>query len=168
VIIRRDFRMTDDGDLALGSERRDADGNILYVNRFGEESTDPSQGQTIRDMTVASQKNAIKQVLRNRLMTDAPDWYHYPDMGGNMSDLIGEPNTRATAQLGVDNIMKMITYDNYLSPSDVSVKPIPVDTTTILFYIELQKGNDVNMDYPVLFDLDTGLMSEYELPKEDK
>lgn len=164
-MIRRDWRFTPDGDIELGSPQMNTEGQFIYVNRFGDISTDASEGEPVRDIALHSQKNVIKQVLRNRLLTDAPDWLHHPDMGGNLSDLVGEPNTRATGQKGADLIKSAITYQSYINPDSVNVRPVPVNNTTILFYIELKDDTGFDLEYPVLFDLEHGVLSEYQIPK---
>ena len=98
-------------------------------------------------------------VLFFKLSNDAPK------MGGNLSDLAGEPNTRETANRGVALIMDAITYDNYINPNEISVRAVPVSATSILFYIELEDITGTEIEYPLMFDLEHGLLTEYELPK---
>lgn len=166
-MIRKDWRFSDDGDLELGTHKIDSAGNPLYIDRFGEITTDPSLGTPIRDIALHSERNVVKQILRNRLFTDAPDWFHHPEMGGNLSDLIGEPNTKATATKGEELITAAITYDGYIDSEYVYVRGVPVTTSSILFLIELGKNNDkmIHMNYPILFDLERGILTEYEIPK---
>jgi phage baseplate assembly protein W len=109
------------------------------------------------------QENVTKQTIRNRLKTDAPDWFHHPKMGGNLSDLIGEPNTRATGEKGVQLIKEAISYASYINIDKINVRPVPVSSATILFYIEIKDSTELNLEYPVLFDLDHGILSEYKV-----
>lgn len=162
-MIKRDWRFTEDGDIELGSPRGNMAGELLYVNRFGEESIDPAEGQLIRDVALHVQENVTKQTIRNRLKTDAPDWFHHPKMGGNLSDLIGEPNTRATGEKGVQLIKEAISYASYINVDKINVRPVPVSSATILFYIEIKDSTELNLEYPVLFDLDHGILSEYRV-----
>ena len=162
-MIRRDFRFSEDGDIQLGAPRTNTAGEILYVDAFGEESTDPSSGQMIRDIALHVEENVLKQTSRNRLKTDAPDWFHHPLLGGNLSDLIGESNTRATGEKGVQLIIDALTYEDYFSLDQLNVRAVPVNASTILFYVEVKETTDIGMEYPVLFDLDSGLMSEYKV-----
>lgn len=164
-MIRRDWRFSEEGDLELGSPRFNENGELIYVDIYGNISTDPAEGIPVQDIARHSERNVIKQVLRNRLLTDAPDWYHHPDMGGNLSDLTGEPNTRETANRGVALITNAIAYDNYINPSELSVRAVPISATSILFYIELEDITGTEVEYPLLLDLEHGLLTEYELPK---
>jgi len=162
-MIARDWRFSDDGDLILGSPRVDEEGKMLYVDRFGSTTTDASEGGVpIRDIPTYVAEDAQKQVIRNRLQTDAPDWLLHPLMGGSLSDLVGEPNTRETAEKGTELILNAIAYDKYMSPENVKVRPIPVDAQTILFYIQILFSNR-EFAYPVLFNLEHGILSEYEV-----
>jgi phage baseplate assembly protein W len=167
-MIKRDWRFSEDGDIELGSHKVNGEGNLIYVNRFGDISTDPAEGMPVRDIALHSQTNVIKQVLRNRLKTDSPDWFHHPEMGGNLSDLVGEPNTRATGQKGVELITNALSYDGYINTDNINVRPVPVSSSVILFLIELKNIEGFDMDYPVLFDLEQGVLTEYEVPKEEE
>lgn len=160
--MQRDFRLTEDGDLQLGSPRVNEAGELLYINRFGEENTN-ADGELIRDFTLAVSMNSTKQVMSNRLRTDAPDWMHHPTMGGNLSDLVGEPNTRETGERGVALIKEALMYEEFISADVLNVRAVPVSPTTILFYIEIKEDNQIELTYPLLFNLEHGILSEYEV-----
>ncbi|MEC3459872.1 hypothetical protein [Bacillus thuringiensis] len=103
-----------------------------------------------------------KQVILNRLRTDNPDRFIHQDIGADLSELIGLPNTRETGELGKSLIEKSLTSDKFIPPSDLSVRPVPVSSSEILFYITVRrKATDLVL--PVLFNLEHGLLSEYEV-----
>lgn len=158
-----DWAFSEDGDLLLGDSKTDNDGNLLYLHSDGTTDTDKrDDGREIKDIGVSYDLYAEKQVIFNRLRTDSPDWYHYPSMGGNLTDLIGEPNTRATASTGVNYIKAALTYDGLYESTQISIRPVPISQSELLFLIEISKyGNDV-FRLPLTFNLETGLMDEYK------
>lgn len=164
-MIRRDWRFSADGDLEMGSPSTNDEGELLYIDMMGGISTDATTGVLMRDIPLHVTENAMRQVIMNRLRTDSPDWILHPKMGGNLSDLVGEPNTRETGQKGSDYIVAALTYDNYLAPSQINVRPVPIDANTILYYIEVQNGDTTEVTLPVLFNLEHGILSEYEVKK---
>ncbi|PFB64451.1 hypothetical protein COK00_12255 [Bacillus cereus] len=157
-----DFRFTSEGDLELGSPSYNDFDELLYVDSVGNISTDSSEGLLIRDIPLQVSYLSEKQVILNRLRTDNPDWFIHKDIGADLSELIGLPNTRETGELGKSLIEKSLTSDKFILPSDLNVRPVPVSSSEILFYITVRrKAADLVM--PVLFDLEHGLLSEYEV-----
>lgn len=155
--------MTEEGDLIMGSPKTDEDGKLLYVDMFGDRTTDASRGTLIRDIPLHVAENAEKQVIHNRLKTDAPDWFLHPDIGGNLSELIGEPNTRATGDKGVEMIRQTLIYDGFVTENNLSVRAVPVDARTIIFYVEVKNDSEIETFYPLVFNLEHGILSEYEV-----
>jgi len=163
-MIRKDWRFTEDGDIELGPPKTNDQGQLLYINRFGEVSTDPAEGgHLISDIPLFIDVDAMKQVVKNRIRTDAPDWMLHPKMGGNLSDLVGEPNTRATGEKGEALLREAILYQGFISSEALNVRAVPVNPETILFYIEIKEETEVPVAYPVLFNLEHGILSEYEV-----
>lgn len=153
-----DFAFSEDGDIVLGLPRLDADGDILYLHKDG--TIDKFQGEDGRellDFAYRRNRDAYKQIILNRLKTDAPDWYHHPQMGGNLSDLIGEANTRETAARGARYIVDALTYENFLNPHQVLVRPVPISHEEILFVITIHLDDNDPFQLPLVFNLTHGL-----------
>lgn len=160
--MKRDFRFTEEGDLAIGSPAVNEDGELLYVNPYGELSTDSTEGELVRDIPLRASYLSETQVVMNRLRTDNPDWRLHPEIGANLSDLIGMPNTRATGEEGKQRIIHCLTHDGFISESDLKVRAIPYDRQNIIFHITFtRKTGDVVL--PVLYNLDHGILTEYEV-----
>ncbi|TNP18937.1 hypothetical protein FHY73_14605 [Bacillus tropicus] len=157
-----DFRFTSEGDLELGSPSYNDFDELLYVDSVGNISTDSSEGLLIRDIPLQVSYLSEKQVILNRLRTDNPDWFIHKDIGADLSELIGLPNTRETGELGKSLIEKSLTSDKFILPSDLNVRPVPVSSSEILFYITVRR-KAADLVVPVLFDLEHGLLSEYEV-----
>lgn len=159
---RKDWTFSEDGDLVLGDPRVDLNGNVLYQHTDGTVDTDKrDDGREIRDLDTVTYLEAEKQLIFNRLRTDAPDWYAHPSMGGNLTDLIGEPNTKITGAKGAALIQRALAYNNLYDPAQVSVRPVPISLNELLFMIEITKPLTQSFRLPLVFNLVTGLMDEY-------
>ncbi|MEX3713570.1 hypothetical protein ABFV99_14295 [Cytobacillus horneckiae] len=157
-----DFRFSPEGDIELGSPAVNEFGELLYVDSAGEITTDSAEGNLIRDIPLQVSYLSEKQVILNRIKTDNPDWYLHSEIGADLSELIGLPNTRETGQKGREMIERCLTYDQFISPNSLSIRPVPVSPTEILFYISVsRKASDLVI--PVLFDLTHGIINEYEV-----
>lgn len=159
-----DFRFSDDGDIELGVRRVDAEGQIMYQHRDGTVDTvKGTDGKEVRDLALSRGNQTEKHLIMNRLRTDAPDWFHHVKMGGNLSDLIGEPNTRETAELGKANIIEALTYRELFHPTEIHVRPVPIGPEEILFVITISRMRQESYRLPLVFNLSHGVISEYQM-----
>jgi hypothetical protein len=156
-----DFGMSENGDFVLGSPKFDSNGNVLYIYKDGTITTDyqrgDEKGRFIRDLVYVYDNNRYKQIINNRLKTDAPDWFHHPLMGGNLTDLIGEPNTSETGDRGVLYIRQALTYDGLLGEQDLTVRAVPVNPEEIMFLITIGSSDNQPYRYPIILNLNHGL-----------
>lgn len=168
-MVKADFAFTPDGDLVAGEPAVDEEGNIMYYHPSTDtKDTDKgSDGIAIHDIAINYALDVERQLINNRLLTDAPDWFHYPDMGANLSDLVGEPNTQATGMRGEALIQNALIYEGYYNASDVNVRAVPISSEEILFMIFISKPQE-EVRVPVVFNLTTGLLNwyEYKDPKQ--
>lgn len=156
-----DFAMTPEGDLDFGAPQTDENGNVLYLHFDLTVTTDQYKngilGKPMREMAYVIGRDAWKQIIYNRLRTDAPSWYHHPRMGGNLTDLIGEPQTEATGILGVKYIINALTYEGLFTMAQISVRATPINSTEIVFFIDIDIDDGEPYRLPVVFNLDYGL-----------
>lgn len=156
-----DFGFSEDGDLVLGGAKTDSTGALLYIYSDGTISTEPLrngiEGKLIRELSYTYDRKAYKQIILNRLKTDAPDWFHYPSMGGNLTDLIGEPNTRETGALGVELITTALTYGGLFTRQELNVRAVPISEQEIMFVIQVVTAQDEPYRLPLVFNLNHGL-----------
>lgn len=157
-----DFRFSPEGDLGLGTPQCNEEGELLYVDPVGETSTNDDDGELIRDIPLRFSVSCEKQIIINRLRTDDPDWRIHPEIGANLSDLIGKPNTRETGKTGENLIVRSLTHDGFISEGSLEVRGVPVSTNEILFRITVQRRVG-ELVIPVIFDLTHGLLTEYEV-----
>lgn len=166
--MNRDIALSPDGDLMLGQQLVDEEGFLLYwMGGYRDGDTplitnDPNLGiRPVRDMKEIFMEESELQLIKNRVQTEAPDWKHYPNLGGNLTDLIGMPNTSQTAEYGVELITKTLTYDKAFKTEELIVNGIPVGKNQLLFDIKLIKESRI-VRYALTYDLDQGLINNYE------
>lgn len=164
-----DFKLTNDGDLVLGQQQTDEEGFLLYYedndNNEGDVilTKDPERGTIpVRDVEVVYNEDAELQLIKSRVHTDNPDWYSYPDIGANLSDLIGEINTPETAEKAKAQIIESLVRDDAFEEADLSVEAVPVSATEILFDIRLRRFNRF-VRHALVFNLEIGTMNQYEI-----
>lgn len=162
MAIKVDWGFTDDGDLALGEPQLSSDGQKLYRHLDGTIDTVKGMtGKELRDLSYTYGLDVEKQIIMNRLKTDAPDWFCHPNMGGNLSDLIGEPNTQATGDRGVAYIKAALTYNGLYSESQISVSRVPISISEILYLITITKFNGEPYQLPLVLNIEHGLLKVY-------
>lgn len=156
------------GDLKKGAPKVNEDGQILYRYPDGTVRLEAGQNaKEICDLTLVRGKRSVMQVIHNRLLTDNPDWFHHPHMGSNLSDLVGEPNTRDTALLGARYIEEALTYKGFMSPANFGIRPVPISNNEILYLLTINLPNEEEFKLPLVFDVQRGL-KEVDWPYEEE
>lgn len=123
-----DIKLTEDGDLFLEDD--------LYI---------------IYDV------DYIKQQICNRIKTMSPDWF-YDNIGADMEQLLGQPNTKDTAVKGIDLIRDALSGDGFIDKDSVYIKPIPVNNETIAYFVMIQiEGADKPLTFQVDIALSAGI-----------
>lgn len=164
-----DFGLSDEGDLVLGEQLTDTEGNLLYHDptKLGSYTTEPNENTIpIRDIGIRYGDEAEIQAIAARLRTENPDWVLHDGIGADLSDLIGEPNTRETAELGKEKIIQSLTYEGSWREEELDVRAVPYSQESILFVVKLLKEGRNYLRYPLLFNLEVGLVDIHEEERE--
>lgn len=112
------------------------------------------------DVAVVHKQNYIAQSARIRIQVTDPEWQDYQvnQIGANLEDLIGLPNTQETAIEGIERIVYTLTKDGLLDTEEVYIKPVPVSKYVIAFYVFIKIPEvPESLGFEVLFNLATGL-----------
>lgn len=163
-----DLKMTPEGDLVFGQQQTNEEGEFLYyMDTSGNGdvpfiTTEPDGNTPICDLRPTYGDEARLQLLQTRVRTDQPDFRNYPQVGANLSDLIGLPNNQATAEQGAAMIKETLTYDGTFSPDELTVSAVPVARDTVLFDIKLARQNE-HWRYAIVFSFDVGILNQYEM-----
>lgn len=163
-----DIKITADGDLVLGNQMTDAENKLLYYVSSNPEAAgivtnEPNENSIpMRDMDSVFSDDRNLQLISTRFRTDQPDWYLYPDLGANISELAGELNSEETALKGKDMIIESLTSDNAFNMSNVEITPVPVSQNEILYDIRIHTNESVSR-YHYLLNLEIGVLNYYEV-----
>lgn len=103
-----DIELTDDGDL-----------NLDFFSK---------------EFIVISENDYISQQVKIRVKTVNSDWF-FDDLGADMEQLLGQPNTIGTAEKGISLIRNCLTYDSFLANDDIYIKPMPTDVDNVSFFL---------------------------------
>jgi hypothetical protein len=95
------------------------------------------------DIKLTGEFESARQDITNRIRTQTGDWRSHPKIGGDLELLEGEPNTRDTANRGVNQINQTLTFDNRFNPDDITIRPVPVRLDQIDYYVFLDAGKSV-------------------------
>ena len=142
--VRRDFYMTDDGDIALAP--------VEYYNAATGVVEMPKVVREIEG------KESMMQTVKIRLMSSDPDVpdIKYTDFCANLEDLLGKPNTLETANKGMQMITHCLTFDGLVSPDNLYVRPTPINNNEIVFFVLIKDEKDV-LVFEVVLNLEDGV-----------
>lgn len=163
-----DIAITPDGDLKLGEQMVNEENDLLFYVNLKPESAgavviNPTEDSVpIRDVAPVYSDDVHLQLISSRFRTDAPDWYLYPDLGANISELAGELNSRETAERGKQMILQAMIHDNAYSEGQLEITPVPVSLNEILYDIKINSEENV-FRYTYLLDLEIGVLNYYEV-----
>ncbi|SFJ66012.1 hypothetical protein SAMN02799624_05430 [Paenibacillus sp. UNC496MF] len=114
----------------------------FYGAHDGDFDLGPSDAVGTTDFRLTDNYESAKQDIANRIRTQTKDWRSHPNIGGDLELLEGEPNTRETANRGVNQIMSTLTYDGRFRAADLQVRAVPVSIYQIDYYTFLNAGED--------------------------
>ena len=72
------------------------------------------------------------------IKSDLNSWRIYPKKGAGLSDFVGEPNNKKTAEAIKTRIVSSITRNGLVNTNDLKVIYMPVDIDKIIFRISLK------------------------------
>ena len=144
---KSDFFITEDGDIEL---RR------TYLSFDNKEPDVPLLEN--RNIKLIHGRESLLQTIRIRLISSDPDVpdVKAKDFCANLEDLIGLPNTVETAKLGVEMITRALTFDKLVSYEDLYVRPVPLNQSTITFFVLVKDDNTV-ISFEALLNLEEGV-----------
>jgi len=87
--------------------------------------------------TSADPLRSIYQEIRTRVMSGIGDWAFYQDVGASLSDFVGEPNNKVTAEAIKTRIISSVARHGLVAREDISIRYMPVDIDQILFRVSL-------------------------------
>lgn len=80
---------------------------------------------------------SLVQEVKTRASGDQGAWIPWPDLGASVSDLVGQPNNKQTAESIKTRILSSLTRNGFMNSKDIDIKYIPVSEDSILFRLKL-------------------------------
>lgn len=112
------------------------------------------------DLYLAAPSGVLKQDIAFRMKTDYNDFTPHPDIGADLTSLIGEVNNRATALTGEQKVIRSLTQDGRISSRDLVVQSMPISLSSVVYYVFLRDGMSVlNVTPDMSFDINRGIIS---------
>jgi hypothetical protein len=81
---------------------------------------------------------SLYQETKDRASSDQGAWAIFPTNGSSISDFVGEPNNKITAEAIKTRIISSLTRSGYIDSSDIDIKYIPVSAEKLLFRISIR------------------------------
>ena len=103
------------------------------------------------DFKLATPKETATQDITNRVKTNDPNWFRYPDIAANLEDMFGKDNTFETAQEAVNKVEKSLTKDGRFSSGDLNIDIVPTDKDKLELFIFIKLGSTEELvaRYPI-------------------
>ena len=80
---------------------------------------------------------SIFQEIRTRIKSDLGDWKLNEDIGGSLSDFVGQPNNKLTAETIKTRIKACLVRHGLVNSRDLTIKYIPIDADKLMFRLSL-------------------------------
>ncbi len=112
------------------------------------------------DFSLTSASGVLKQDITFRLRTNFNEFEPHPDIGADLDELIGEPNTRNIAKYGESKIIHSLTHDAMVRNMDLYVRAVPISLEKIVYYVFVNDGTEqLNVTPDVIFDMINGTVN---------
>jgi hypothetical protein len=80
---------------------------------------------------------SLVQEIKTRASCDQGAWKLYPELGSNISDFVGEPNNKQTAEGIKTRIINSLARHGFMHTSDIKIKYMPIDIDKLLLRISV-------------------------------
>lgn len=94
------------------------------------------------DFKLTEDHQSAEQDILNRIRTQKGDWRSHQNLGANLEELEGEPNTRETGDRGAEQIFETLTYDGRFRDDDIHIRAVPVSINQIDYFTIIDSDED--------------------------
>lgn len=130
-----DIKMSDDGDLVISNGDLDTVSGLDWL---------------------ALEINKVCQ-------TNNPEWYSYPNIGADIENFAGQPNTRNICRSLELQITDAISAQKIHFPGVLNVRCVPIDQNTVNIYITVDIAGTTNPISKLSFAFDKGHVTPIEV-----
>lgn len=93
-----------------------------------------------KDLKTSSFDTYLEQSAINRIKSIKGNWFK-DNIGADMEEILGEPNTRTVAEMGKNKIITSLTEDNMFELDEVFVKVVPTSRNNVMYFVALKGYN---------------------------
>lgn len=121
----------------------------LYFSEDGDLAVAPNGDLAV---TQADWRDDVQQAYI-RMMTDVGDFVLYPELGADLSQLYGMPQSQQTGQFGVQLIEAALKREGRFTGRSVSINAVPTGYQTIRFDVFVTLGSKEKIKLSIEQDL---------------
>lgn len=93
-----------------------------------------SDAEGLVDFIMTEDYDSARQDILNRLRTQRKEWRSHINLGSDLEQLEGEPNTKDTGTAGENMIRDSLTYDGRFAEEDLNIRAVPTNIYNIDYY----------------------------------
>lgn len=115
------------------------------------------------DLALVEGPSFVVQSVYNRIKSVTVDWF-YDNIGADLIDFLGYPNTRDTAKCIEARLISTLTAGGLLDTDSIFVKVVPVSRTTLSAFVFIKLTEDENespVGFEISINLDGGVSVKY-------
>lgn len=107
------------------------------------------------DFALAVGMEVLRDEITIRILTPEWEWFGDPNASAGLDRLIGKRLTRQLVEEGKQRIIRILTYDGLLAPTEFGVYGVPGEPSEITYYIVLYADQESPLEF--VLDLNTGV-----------
>ncbi len=127
----------------------------IQMNAWGDWTIDDTG-----DIAVVSDIREPRDDVYFRIRTNNPEYVMAPQVGADLEDIMGMPNTRESAAIGERYIMRALTRDNLLLSENIKIISYPSALDAITFVIIITRPGEQEVRVAVTM----RALSAFEVP----
>lgn len=106
------------------------------------------------DFALATGMAALRDEITIRILTPEYEWFGNPNASAGLDRLVGRRLTTQLVEEGKQRIIRALTYDGLLAPTEFGVYGVPGESE-ITFYVLLYADQESPLEF--VLDLNTGV-----------
>lgn len=91
------------------------------------------------DLKLSTPKEDLEQMIEFRLRTNALEFVPSPYIGADLRRFVGNPNTERTGHYITEAIIRCLTQDNFMKPTELAVEVVPISYSSVMAVIFIKK-----------------------------
>ena len=120
------------------------------------------------DLEATSGLDALSRKVSRIVKTRNPAWKLYPDIGANLEDFVGQPNTRETAAEMTKRLNYVLNKDQISGTNFLEVRVVPANAASVYIFIFLRNESGRITLSREVFDYKDGIFHDTYDPLESK